>query len=66
MLFKIRERSEISLFQNNWDRGDCCNDPNDFTVESKCWIRSYFFSRHFSWGDDFSLNGSWGHWSGYI
>jgi hypothetical protein len=66
VLFKVGQRSELSLFQNDWDKGDCWHALDDFTPESKCWTCSYFFSRHFKWGDEFSLNSSWGHWSGSI
>lgn len=66
MLFSVGHRSDVRLFQNNWDQSDCWHTSDDFTPESKCWTRSYFFSRHFSWGDEFSLYCSWGHWSGSI
>lgn len=66
MLFRIGERSDLCAFQNNWDRSDCWNNLNDFVSESKCWGKIYFYSRHFVWGDEFSLNSSYAHWASHV
>jgi hypothetical protein len=65
MLFKVGQRSDVCQFQNNWNRSDCWTE-RDFILESECFSNKYFFSRHFTWGDEFNLNSSWGHWSGNI
>ncbi len=61
MLFTAGQRSDVAQFQNNWARCDCWTE-RDFIVESACFSNTYFFSRHFTWGDESSINGSWAHW----
>jgi hypothetical protein len=62
MIFTVGQRSDVHQFKNNWDRADCWTET-DFIVESGCFSSKYFFSRHFTWGDESSVGGSWAHWS---
>ena len=61
MLFTVGQRSDLCIFNNNWERADCWTET-DYITDSCCFAKQYFFSRHFTWGDEFSLFGSWGHW----
>lgn len=65
MLFTVGYRSDVSLFQNNWNKSDCWT-LSDYVADSALFSTEYFFSRHFTWGDEFNLNSSWGHWGGDI
>lgn len=65
MLFSVGYRSDVNLFQNNWNKSDCWTE-RDYITDSTLFANGYFFSRHFTWGDEFNLNSSWGHWAGDI
>jgi len=65
MQFTAGQRSDVCLFVNNWDRGDCWG-LDDFLFQSHCFSHNYMFSRHFTWGDESSVNSSYGHWKSNI